>query len=63
MGRPTAAYVDLAALKQNIQSIAAGSKAAHLMAMVKADAYGHGILPCAKAAPGGRRGLFRRSHC
>ena len=50
MGRPTAAYVDLAALKQNIQSIAAGSKAAHLMAMVKADAYGHGILPCAKAA-------------
>ena len=30
------------------------------MAVVKADAYGHGLLPCARAALAGGRRLARR---
>ena len=44
------AVIDLAALRANVQALrerAAGG--AGLMAVVKSDAYGHGMLPCARA--------------
>ena len=47
--RPTTAYIDLAALRANvdhIRSIVGGRK---IMAIVKANAYGHGLVPTASA--------------
>ncbi|MFZ3183902.1 MAG: alanine racemase [Pseudomonas sp.] len=46
--RPARALIDLQALRHNYQLArsASGSKA---LAVVKADAYGHGALPCAQA--------------
>lgn len=42
-------HIDLAALKSNLKYIK--SKAGvPVLAVVKADAYGHGLIPCAKAA-------------
>lgn len=41
--------VDLSALKENLKYIKGKSKAP-VLAVVKADAYGHGLIPCAKAA-------------
>ncbi|GAA4362698.1 alanine racemase [Kangiella marina] len=49
--RPTTAVIDLDALRHNfntIQKIAAGSR---VVAVVKADAYGHGLVEVAKALP------------
>lgn len=49
--RPTKAVIDLDALRHNfqtIQSIASNSK---VIAVVKADAYGHGLVHIAKALP------------
>ncbi|GAA4350739.1 alanine racemase [Kangiella taiwanensis] len=49
--RPTTAVIDLDALRHNfktIQSIASGSR---VIAVVKADAYGHGLAKIAKALP------------
>ncbi|MGY1453533.1 alanine racemase [Streptomyces sp. SS8] len=46
------AEIDLAALRANVRALrerAAGTGAG-LMAVVKADAYGHGMVPCARAA-------------
>lgn len=49
--RPTRAVVDLAAIAQNVRSIKAlVGPAVRLMAVVKADAYGHGLVPVARAA-------------
>ncbi|MEV0278396.1 alanine racemase [Streptomyces sp. NPDC050610] len=44
------AVVDLAALRENVRALRARAPRAELMAVVKADAYGHGALPCARAA-------------
>jgi len=49
--RRTRAEINLKAFKHNLQNLktALGSKT-EIMAIVKADAYGHGALPCAKTA-------------
>lgn len=44
------AVVDLAALRANVRALRARAPRAQLMAVVKADAYGHGAAPCARAA-------------
>ncbi|MFF4649426.1 alanine racemase [Streptomyces sp. NPDC001380] len=44
------ATVDLAALRSNVETLRARASGAALMAVVKADAYGHGALPCAREA-------------
>lgn len=44
------AEIDLEAHAANIRAIAALVAPAELMAVVKADAYGHGLLPCARNA-------------
>lgn len=44
------AVVDLAALRANVRALRARAPRAQLMAVVKADAYGHGAVPCARAA-------------
>ncbi|MCX4674860.1 alanine racemase [Streptomyces sp. NBC_01433] len=44
------AEIDLAALRANVRVLRARAGGAHLMAVVKSDAYGHGAVPCAKAA-------------
>ena len=49
--RPTYIEVNLAALKHNIQKLVARySSYAHHFAVVKADCYGHGAIPCTRAA-------------
>src|SRR5258708_6651996 len=51
MSRPTFMTIDLVALKHNFQRVhelAAGSK---VIAMVKANAYGHGLVRVAQALP------------
>lgn len=49
-GSPSAAVVDLSALEENVRALRAHAPSAALMAVVKADAYGHGLLPAARAA-------------
>ncbi|MFD8378953.1 alanine racemase [Streptomyces sp. NPDC059679] len=44
------AVVDLAALRANVRALRAAAPGAGLMAVVKSDAYGHGAVPCARAA-------------
>jgi len=44
------ASIDLGALRRNVRTLADAAPKAELMAVVKADAYGHGLLPCAAAA-------------
>jgi alanine racemase len=49
--RPRAeALVDLAAVRHNVDVLRAAAPAAALMAVVKADGYGHGAVPVARAA-------------
>jgi len=49
--RPTKAVVDLGAIAFNIRSLRGHiGPGPRLMAVVKADAYGHGLIPVAKAA-------------
>ena len=52
-GMLAAAVVNLDAIRFNIETIDARSGSAAVMAVVKADAYGHGLLPCARAALAG----------
>lgn len=47
------ARVDLGAIERNAARLAAVASPAALCAVVKADAYGHGMLPCARAAQAG----------
>ena len=47
------ARVDLGAIERNAARLAAVAAPAALCAVVKADAYGHGMLPCARAAQAG----------
>jgi alanine racemase len=50
MARPTIAEIDLAALAFNVREISAVlNGSAELLAVVKADAYGHGAVPVARA--------------
>lgn len=44
------ALVDLAALRANVRALRARAPRAQLMAVVKADGYGHGAVRCARAA-------------
>ncbi|MFJ6070062.1 alanine racemase [Streptomyces sp. NPDC093065] len=44
------AEIDLAALRANVRALRERAPGAALMAVVKADAYGHGVFPCARAA-------------
>jgi alanine racemase len=44
------AEVDLDALRANVALLREKAGSARLLAVVKADAYGHGLIPCAKAA-------------
>ena len=41
--------VDLAAVRHNVRTLKRMVGPAQLMAVVKADAYGHGLVPCARA--------------
>lgn len=51
MNQPRAeAVIDIAAYRRNVQTLAARVHPAKLMAVVKGDAYGHGLLPLARAA-------------
>ncbi|MFE1444925.1 alanine racemase [Streptomyces olivaceoviridis] len=52
---PTAALraraeIDLGALRANVRALRARAEGAALMAVVKSDGYGHGAVPCARAA-------------
>jgi alanine racemase len=49
-GRPAWADVDLTAVRQNVSTLAATVAPAALLAVVKADGYGHGAVPVAGAA-------------
>ncbi|MET9056658.1 alanine racemase [Streptomyces antibioticus] len=44
------AEIDLAALRANVRTLRAKAPGAAFMAVVKADGYGHGAFPCARAA-------------
>ncbi|WP_031510557.1 alanine racemase [Streptomyces megasporus] len=44
------AEIDLEALRGNVHTLSEHAGGAGLMAVVKADAYGHGMIPCARAA-------------
>ncbi|MFJ9645173.1 alanine racemase [Streptomyces sp. NPDC004244] len=44
------AEIDLAAVRANVRALRARAPRAELMAVVKSDAYGHGAVPCARAA-------------
>ena len=46
--RPTVAKIDLEALARNAQAVMRHT-GTQLMAVIKADAYGHGAVPCARA--------------
>ena len=47
------ARVDLAAVRSNVERLKVAAPTAELMAVVKADAYGHGLVECARAARAG----------
>jgi alanine racemase len=44
------AVIDLDAIRHNVRRLAAAASPAEVMAVVKADAYGHGAVPVARAA-------------
>jgi alanine racemase len=48
--RPVWAEIDLDAVRANVRTLAAVASPAALMAVVKADGYGHGAVPVARAA-------------
>ena len=50
---PARAVVDTAAISGNVRTLARAAGSAQVMAVVKADAYGHGLLPSARAALAG----------
>jgi alanine racemase len=49
-GRPVWAEIDLDALAHNVRLLAARAAPARLLAVVKANAYGHGAVACGRAA-------------
>ncbi len=52
MSRPIRARIDLAALRHNFAIARRYAGTARIFAVVKANAYGHGLLPCAQALAG-----------
>lgn len=56
MRYPTRALVELSAIRENVRLIREAAGGAEVMAMVKADAYGHGAVPAAGAAVEGGAG-------
>ncbi len=52
-GWPACAVIDLDAIRHNAAVLRQRSAGAELMAVVKADGYGHGLLPSARAALAG----------
>ena len=50
---PFAAEIDLAAVRANVAELQRRAGDAAVMAVVKADGYGHGMVPCARAALAG----------
>lgn len=48
--RPTCAEIDLPAIANNVRAIRERVRPAELMAVVKANGYGHGAIPVARAA-------------
>ncbi|WP_369371046.1 alanine racemase [Promicromonospora sp. Populi] len=50
---PARAVVDLDAIRDNVRALRAIAPTAQVMAVVKADAYGHGLAPVARAALAG----------
>ncbi|MFG1707115.1 alanine racemase [Nonomuraea sp. M3C6] len=50
MATPAQARVDLAAIRHNVALLKERAGGAELMGAVKADAYGHGLVPCSEAA-------------
>ncbi len=50
---PAEAVVDLSAVRDNVRELCRRAPSAQVMAVVKADGYGHGLLPCAAAARAG----------
>ncbi|MEU9112092.1 alanine racemase [Streptomyces sp. NPDC048483] len=44
------ATIDVAAVRSNVRALRGRAPRAELMAVVKADGYGHGAVPCARAA-------------
>lgn len=51
-GRPVRARIDRAAYRHNLAWVEARCHPAKVLAVVKADAYGHGLVEMARAAPG-----------
>jgi alanine racemase len=49
IGRPTVAEIDLRALRANYRSLSEFANGAKVMAVIKADAYGHGAVQVARA--------------
>lgn len=52
-GYPARAVVDLTAIRDNVRSLRRAAGEAAVMAVVKGDAYGHGLMPVARAALAG----------
>src|SRR3954467_2508554 len=52
-GLPACAVVDLDAVAANVAALRRAAGGAELMAVVKADGYGHGMVPVARAALAG----------
>lgn len=52
-GAPATALIDTAALSANVRALREHAPGAALMAVVKADGYGHGLLTSARAAQAG----------
>lgn len=50
---PARAVVDLGAIRSNVRILADHAPTAEVMAVVKADGYGHGLVPVARAAVAG----------
>jgi alanine racemase len=50
---PFAAEINLAAIRANVASLRRHAGEAAVMAVVKADGYGHGMVPCSQAALAG----------
>jgi alanine racemase len=49
MSRPIQALIDLSALEHNLSVVRSHARRSRVMAVVKADAYGHGLLRAAEA--------------
>ena len=58
-GHPEA-LIDLGAIKDNVSALARHVGGAQVMAVVKSDGYGHGMIPAASGGAGRRRQLARR---